>query len=196
MDGAAESPPRSAMEGRLCRVEPLDPDRHAAPICSPPTAPTPKARCGPIWATGPFLSLAHYVRLWMDRTCLGADPLFHAIVDRSTGPRRGRRQLSPHRARGRRDRGRPHRLFAGAAAPAGRHRGNVADDPRRVFLELGYRRYEWKCDALNRPSRRAAAPPRLHLRGHLPPGARHAKEPQTATNSCRNLALWPPHGRR
>ena len=28
---------------------------------------------------------------------------------------------------------------------------------RRVFEELGYRRYEWKCDALNEPSRKAAA---------------------------------------
>jgi RimJ/RimL family protein N-acetyltransferase len=27
---------------------------------------------------------------------------------------------------------------------------------RRAFAELGYRRYEWKCDALNQPSRRAA----------------------------------------
>jgi RimJ/RimL family protein N-acetyltransferase len=27
---------------------------------------------------------------------------------------------------------------------------------RHVFDELGYRRYEWKCDALNEPSRRAA----------------------------------------
>ena len=27
---------------------------------------------------------------------------------------------------------------------------------RYVFEELGYRRYEWKCDALNQPSRRAA----------------------------------------
>jgi hypothetical protein len=26
----------------------------------------------------------------------------------------------------------------------------------RVFDELGYRRYEWKCDALNAPSRAAA----------------------------------------
>ena len=26
----------------------------------------------------------------------------------------------------------------------------------RVFDELGYRRYEWKCDALNEPSRSAA----------------------------------------
>ena len=27
---------------------------------------------------------------------------------------------------------------------------------RHVFEDLGYRRYEWKCDALNEPSRRAA----------------------------------------
>jgi RimJ/RimL family protein N-acetyltransferase len=27
---------------------------------------------------------------------------------------------------------------------------------RRVFDELGYRRYEWKCDSLNAPSRAAA----------------------------------------
>ena len=28
---------------------------------------------------------------------------------------------------------------------------------RRAFDELGYRRYEWKCDSLNQPSRNAAA---------------------------------------
>jgi RimJ/RimL family protein N-acetyltransferase len=27
---------------------------------------------------------------------------------------------------------------------------------QRAFDELGYRRYEWKCDALNMPSRKAA----------------------------------------
>jgi RimJ/RimL family protein N-acetyltransferase len=27
---------------------------------------------------------------------------------------------------------------------------------RRMFDELGYRRYEWKCDSLNLPSRAAA----------------------------------------
>jgi hypothetical protein len=27
---------------------------------------------------------------------------------------------------------------------------------KRVFHELGYRRYEWKCDSLNEASRRAA----------------------------------------
>ena len=35
---------------------------------------------------------------------------------------------------------------------------------RRAFDELGYRRYEWKCDALNAPSRAAAAAARLSLR--------------------------------
>ena len=34
---------------------------------------------------------------------------------------------------------------------------------RRVFDELGYRRYEWKCDSLNAPSRAAARASGLHL---------------------------------
>ena len=35
-----------------------------------------------------------------------------------------------------------------------------------IFETLGYRRYEWKCNALNAPSRRAGAALRLHLRRH------------------------------
>ena len=53
--------------------------------------------------------------------------------------------------------------------------------PRRCILmmrhafALGYRRYEWKCDALNAPSRAAARRLGLSLRGHLPPGHRSYK---------------------
>ena len=36
---------------------------------------------------------------------------------------------------------------------------------RRVFDELGYRRYEWKCDSLNGPSRRAAERYGFHYEG-------------------------------
>jgi RimJ/RimL family protein N-acetyltransferase len=36
---------------------------------------------------------------------------------------------------------------------------------RRVFDELGYRRYEWKCNALNAPSRAAAARYGLRFEG-------------------------------
>src|SRR5688572_24715334 len=41
--------------------------------------------------------------------------------------------------------------------------------PRRhVFEDLGYRRYECKCDSLSAPSRRAALAARVHARGGLP----------------------------
>jgi RimJ/RimL family protein N-acetyltransferase len=40
---------------------------------------------------------------------------------------------------------------------------------RHAFDDLGYRRFEWKCDSLNAPSRRPRRhPPRLHLGGPLP----------------------------
>ena len=38
---------------------------------------------------------------------------------------------------------------------------------RHVFDDLGYRRYEWKCDSLNGPSRRGRDPARLHLGGQV-----------------------------
>ena len=59
-------------------------------------------------------------------------------------------------------------LFAGAAAHAApRPRRNICSRDY-AFETLGYRRYEWKCNALNEPR---AAPPtlRLHLRGPVPP---------------------------
>ncbi len=39
---------------------------------------------------------------------------------------------------------------------------------RYAFDDLGYRRFEWKCDSLNEPSRRAAARLGLRLRGPVP----------------------------
>ena len=39
---------------------------------------------------------------------------------------------------------------------------------RHAFEDLGYRRFEWKCDSLNEPSRRAAVRLGLHLRGPVP----------------------------
>ena len=53
------------------------------------------------------------------------------------------------------DRGRRHRLRSSAPAQPRRHRGEALL-MRHAFDDLGYRRYEWKCDSLNAPSRRAA----------------------------------------
>ena len=105
-------------------------------------------------AYGPFATLPEY-RAWMRATCLGEDPLFHAIVDTGTG----RPSASPPTC-GSIRRSASSRSATSTTRPAAAHPrrdgGDVPDDAR-VFDELGYRRYEWKCDALNEPSRKAAA---------------------------------------
>ena len=55
-----------------------------------------------------------------------------------------------------RDRDRQHRLFAGAAAHRAGDRSAIPRWRAMSSTTLGYRRYEWKCNALNAPSRRAA----------------------------------------
>ena len=69
-------PPRELMEGRLCRLESLDPDRHAVDLFAANAADAD----GLSWtclAYGPFPTFTDY-HSWMDATCLGADPLFFA----------------------------------------------------------------------------------------------------------------------
>ena len=146
-------PPRMAMEGRRCRVEPIDPGRHAADLF----AAFAEDRDGggfTYLGAGPFAARAEF-DAWMTRTCLGDDPLFHAVVDHASGRAVGvasYMRIDP--AVGVIEVG--HVNFS----PRMR-RTTVATEAmylmmRRVFEELGYRRYEWKCDALNAPSRRAA----------------------------------------
>ena len=72
------APPREPMEGRFCRLEPLDPDRHAADLFAADAADA-DGRSWTYLAYGPFRTLSDY-RTWMCATCLGADPLFFAIV--------------------------------------------------------------------------------------------------------------------
>ncbi|HET9404283.1 MAG TPA: GNAT family protein [Burkholderiales bacterium] len=147
-----ERPPRAPMAGRYCRVEPLDIARHAQDLWQAGALDA----AGRNWtysAAGPFASFDAY-RQWMESSCLGEDPLYHAIVDAATGkaagvasylridPKNGVIEVghinySPLLQRKR------------AATEA------MYLMMKRVF-ELGYRRYEWKCDSLNAPSRAAA----------------------------------------
>src|SRR3546814_8322110 len=69
-------PPRSVMEGRFCRLEPLDPDRHAADLFEAYA----DNRDGRMWTytqQGPFNDLTH-LSSWMRATCPVDDPLEHA----------------------------------------------------------------------------------------------------------------------
>ena len=146
------SPPREPMEGRLCRLEPLDPDRHAEALFTAFAADT-QGRNWTYLAYGPFTNLANY-RAWMDANCLGDDPLFFAIIQLSDGKPMGVAsylRIAP--ASGSIEVG--HILYAPALQRTPAATEAMYLMMKRAF-ELGYRRYEWKCDALNAASRAAA----------------------------------------
>jgi RimJ/RimL family protein N-acetyltransferase len=71
------------MVGRFCRVEALDPKRHAADLF----AANSLDKDGRNWTylfQEPFAELASYSQ-WLEQVARGDDPLFHTIVDLKTG---------------------------------------------------------------------------------------------------------------
>jgi len=146
------APPREPLVGRLCRLEPLDPSRHAESLLAANALDTD----GHTWTWlpyGPFESPQAY-RDWLEQQARSRDPLFFAIVPLAGGAAEGVASwLRIDPANGSIEVGHIHyspRLQRGAAATEAMYLML-----RRAF-ELGYRRYEWKCNALNAPSRRAA----------------------------------------
>lgn len=146
-------PPRSTMAGRFCSVELLDLAIHADSL-DHAYGHDPEGRLTTYLPWGPFTGRAEF-DAFLTGYCLGSDPFFHAVVDTASGEAQGiaafmridQRMgvievggiwLSPLLQR------RPAATEAMALMMA------------RAFDELGYRRYEWKCDALNAPSRIAA----------------------------------------
>ena len=140
------------MEGRYCRLEPLDPDRHAAPLFAANAADL-QGRDWTYLRYGPFPTLSSY-RDWMSTYCLGDDPLFFAIVDRADGQPAGvASYLAIVPGNGSIEVGHLHYSPRLQRCPAATEAMYLL--MKRAF-ELGYRRYEWKCDALNAASRAAA----------------------------------------
>ena len=146
-------PPRSAMAGRYCRVEPVDPARHAADLHAAYLLDT-EGRNWTYLPYGPFPDFAEF-RDWLERESVGDDPLRHAIVERKTGRAVGvasYMRIDP--AAGVIEVGGINYAPPLQRTPAATEAMHLM--MRRVFDELGYRRYEWKCDSLNAPSRAAA----------------------------------------
>lgn len=149
---APPPPPREPMAGRYCRVEPLDSARHAAQLYEA-NARDPTGRAWTYLSAGPFDSFGAYLA-WIESFCLGDDPLFHAIVDLDTGRAAGvASYLRIDTRNGVIEVG--HLNFS----PLLKRRTAATEAiylmMKRAF-ELGYRRCEWKCDALNAASRAAA----------------------------------------
>ena len=103
---------------------------------------------------GPFADRAAF-DLHLQRIAASEDPLFFAILDNASGSAVGYAsymRIEPvHRV-----------IEVGSILYTPRlQQTTLATEAmylmaRHVFEDLGYRRYEWKCNALNAPSRRAA----------------------------------------
>jgi len=145
-------PSREPMDGRFCRLEPLNPELHA-PSLHAANALDVEGRMWTYLPYGPFDTPDNY-RAWAGTMCVCSDPLFYAIIDTATGraagvasylriePRSGSIEVG-------------HLGYSPLL-----QRTPAATEAMYLMMEraftLGYRRYEWKCDALNAPSRAAA----------------------------------------
>ena len=162
--GPARTPERIALEGRYARLEPLDPARHREGLYAASTPDNAAARFR--YLADPPPESPEALDTWLESAAKSEDPLYFAVLDRATGRVEGRQTLM-------------------RITPAQRciEIGNIYWGPRiagtRVATEalylfavhaletLGYRRFEWKCDALNAPSRRAALRFGFSWEGHF-----------------------------
>jgi RimJ/RimL family protein N-acetyltransferase len=145
-------PPHEPMVGRYCRVVPLDPAVHATDLYAA-NALDNDNRSYTYLFDGPFESRESYTA-WLETKARDSDQLFHAIVSASSGEAVGIAsylRITP--AHGTIEVGNIHFSPLLQRTPAATEAMYLM--MKRAF-DLGYRRYEWKCNALNAPSRAAA----------------------------------------
>ncbi|QEE38061.1 MULTISPECIES: GNAT family protein [unclassified Methylobacterium] len=146
-------PPRTPMEGRTCRVVPLDAEAHAAGLFAAYSA-APDVR-GWTYLPDEMPESEAAFRARLDARAASEDPLFHAVLDRATGAPLGiTAYLRIDPGNGVIEVGHLHFGPSLQRSPASTEA--MALMVARAFDDLGYRRYEWKCDSLNAPSRAAA----------------------------------------
>jgi RimJ/RimL family protein N-acetyltransferase len=147
-------PPRKPLEGRYCSLEPLDAARHTDDL----HAAYAQAPDGRDWT---YLGIERPVdmdgtRAHVERAAKSADPMHFAVIDRQSGRAIGTLSLMRiDPANG--------AIEVGSVnfSPLLKHTPMSTEAHyllmKLAFDELGYRRYEWKCDNFNEPSKRAAA---------------------------------------
>lgn len=144
-------PPRHVLEGRSCRVVPLD-DSHTNDLYDAMLL-DDDDREWTYLPYGPFATREEY-REWVRASAESTDPLVFAIVSTSTGKAVGiAAYLRIFRDGGTIEVG--HLFFSQHLKRTAAATEAMALMMKQAFA-LGYRRYEWKCDALNAPSRAAA----------------------------------------
>jgi RimJ/RimL family protein N-acetyltransferase len=146
-------PERRTMEGRYVLLVPLDPKVHGDALWESAGG-SQNERLWLYLFEGPFRERSTF-DAHLQVKAASDDPLFFAIVDRALGRAGGHaafmRMAPSHRS-----------IEVGSIllSPAMQRTRGATEAmylmARHIFEDLGYRRYEWKCNALNLPSRSAA----------------------------------------
>jgi RimJ/RimL family protein N-acetyltransferase len=146
---------REVIQGRYVRLEPVDPSRHASDLFELSHG----ARGDPaIWiymGYGPFADLAAF-KAWLAERAASSDPLFYALIDEASGKAAGMASfLRIVPTDGVIETG--HIWFTPVLQDTRQATEAIFLMGKCAFDTLGNRRFEWKCNARNTPSRRAAA---------------------------------------
>jgi RimJ/RimL family protein N-acetyltransferase len=149
----AKRPQRTTLHGRAVSIVPLNPSAHAETLFDSSSGQENEQ----LWLylfEGPFSTRAAFDAHLKQKTG-SEDPLFFAILDKPSGNAVGYAsymRIEPvHRV-----------IEVGSILYTPRLQRTIGSTEamylmaRHVFEDLGYRRYEWKCNALNAPSRSAA----------------------------------------
>ena len=139
------------LAGSYVRLEPLEAEKHASQLYD-----AYRKDNGAMWTytlTGPYQSLRAYYD-WVVNMTKGKDPQFYALIDLSSAKALGVAsylRIDPKAGS----------IEVGHIAYAPElQKTRQASEAMYLMMkhafDLGYRRYEWKCDALNKKSRQAA----------------------------------------
>jgi RimJ/RimL family protein N-acetyltransferase len=151
---SGRSPERALLAGEYARLEPVDVAAHGESLYELSHARREDAALWTYLAYGPFSGAGAFAS-WLAERAASDDPLFFAVTDRRTGNAAGMASyLNIVPANGCVEIG--HIWFAPPLQRTRAATEAIFLMCRHVFDELRYRRLEWKCDALNAASRRAA----------------------------------------
>ena len=147
----AKPPQRAPLAGESVRLEPLDPDRHGDDLFASAQG------ADETWfylPYGPFPNKVAFLA-WLEQHAATADPLAFAIIDREAGAARGIATLmSIVPEHGVIEIG--HIWLSPSLQRTRQATEAIYVMSRYAFDDLRNRRLEWKCDAANAASRRAA----------------------------------------
>jgi RimJ/RimL family protein N-acetyltransferase len=148
-----ERPSAEPMEGRYVRLEKLDSARHGDDLFEASSTGDADARFRWLFEYPPA-SRAEF-QPWLDKAASSTDPFFFAVIDKASGKVAGRQAFmridTAHGV-----------IEIGSILwnpPLARQPGATEAlylFARHAFEDLGYRRFEWKCNNDNEPSKRAA----------------------------------------